>query len=78
MVEHIMESVARTSTEELQRQKAAARDKRRFVKITYDGQSCIVEPRDLEGMTDGCDGAVLTDVWMTESEWENLPEFLGW
>jgi len=67
-----------TSTEELQRAKALSRDKRRFVKITYDGQSCVCEPREVGDMTDGCDGAVLTDVWMTTAEWEALPEFAGW
>lgn len=59
-------------------EEAAARDKKRFVKITWDHQSCIVEPRDLKDMTDGCDGAVLTDVWMTDAEWEALSEFAGW
>ena len=66
------------SSEELQAQKAAARDKRRYVKITFDGASCICEPREVGDMTDGCDGAVLTDVWMSPAEWENLPEFAGW
>jgi hypothetical protein len=64
--------------EELQRQKAAARDKKRFVKVTFDGSSCICEPQEVGDMADGCDGAVLTDVWMTEAEWEALPEFTGW
>lgn len=66
------------SSEQLQAQKAAARDKKRFVKITYDGASCICEPREVGDMTDGCDGAVLTDVWMTDAEREALPEFMGW
>lgn len=66
------------SVEQLQVQKAATRDKRRYVKIAFDGTSCICEPREVGDMTDGCEGAVLSDVWMTEAEWEALPEFMGW
>lgn len=72
------ESGTVSSTEQLQAQKAAARDKKRYVKITWDGQSCICEPRDAVEMASGSDGAVLTDVWMTPDEWEALPEFAGW
>lgn len=63
---------------ELQQQKAAARDKKRYVKITYDGAPCICEPRDVDDMLDGCDGATIEDVWMTVDEYEALPEFQGW
>ena len=62
----------------LQQQKAAARDKKRYVKIRYDGQACIVEPHELADMVEGCDGAIVEDVWMTDEEWMKLPEFSGW
>lgn len=65
---------------ELQQQKAAARDKKRYVRMTMDGSSCICEPGEAKDMFDGgnMDGCTLTDVWMTEAEWEALPEFSGW
>jgi hypothetical protein len=66
------------TSEQLQAQKAIARDKKRFVRVSWDGQSCICEPREVGDMTDGCDGAVLNDVWMTDAEFDALEEFTGW
>lgn len=51
---------------------------KRFVRVTFDGLSCICQPCDVEAMTDGCDGAKTEDVWMTEAQWNALPEFGGW
>lgn len=71
-----------TNTAELQAQKAASRDKQRYVKITFDGQLCTCEPRDVETMLEGLLEcalfATVTDVWMTQAEYEALPEFMGW
>lgn len=66
------------TTAELQAQKAAARDKKRYVRITYDGASCICESCDVDLMTQDLGVFELEDVWMTEVEWEQLPEFAGW
>lgn len=67
------------STEELAAQKAAARDKRRYVKFSCDGSHCIVTPDEADQMAkDGDWGEYQReDVWMTEAEFEALPEFGG-
>lgn len=67
-------------TADLQAQKAAARDKKRFVKLTMDGASCIVHPNELDSMLAGEELETIeqSDVWMTEAQWEALPEFEGW
>lgn len=67
-----------TNSSQLQQQKAAARDKRRFISIRYDGHVCVCEPQEAPTMLEGCEGAVVREVWMTEDEWENLQEFTGW
>jgi hypothetical protein len=59
------------------------RQKIRFVKITYDGSSVYVRPNEVDDMVDKgtnyeLEGYVLTDVWMSEAEYEALPEFAGW
>ena len=70
------------SVEELQRQKAASRDKRKFLKVRpiEGGSWCIMEPCELEDMTGGEELQTyeVQDVWMTNDEWEALPEFQGW
>lgn len=64
---------------ELQARKAEARDKKRFVLMTYDGTSCTVRPSEVADLIDGNDeGYTFTDIWMTEDEFEALPEFSGW
>ncbi len=64
----------RTSADE-----PSKRQKIRFVKITYDKSSCVVRPNEVPAMTeDGIEGHTLTDVWMSEAEFEALPEFQGW
>lgn len=64
---------------DLQQQKAAARDKRRFIRMTVDGASCICEPGEVKDMFDGgdMDGCTLTEVWMTQEQYDALPEFEG-
>lgn len=56
------------------------RDKRRFVKLTTDGSHCIVHTDELESILAGEELETIeqSDVWMTEAEWEALPEFQGW
>jgi hypothetical protein len=56
-------------------------DKRRYVRLEYGGSVCIVEPDDVESMTEDHDPddepIKVSDVWMTLHEYENLPEFEG-
>lgn len=68
------------STTELQAQKAASRDKRRFVRMTVDGVSCICERDEVKDLLDGAGIAAyeLTEVWMTQERYDALPEFEGW
>lgn len=68
------------NVEQLQQQKAAARDKRRYLKVRpiEGGAWCIMEPRDFEDMTSEFHTYEVRDVWMTDAEWEALPEFDGW
>lgn len=69
------------TTEQLAAQKASARDKRRFVKLTMYGSSCTVRPEEVADMMEGRepdDPMTQTDVWMTQAEYEALPEFMGW
>jgi hypothetical protein len=57
-------------------------DKQRFVKIKFDGSSCVVPPEAVAQMVadDFSEGEKYTteDVWLTPHEYENLPEFNGW
>jgi len=66
------------TSEALQQEKAAKRDKHRFIRIYYDGSVCICEPHEAASMLEGCEGATVTEVWMTYEQWEALPEFSGW
>jgi hypothetical protein len=56
--------------------------KERYAKITWDGRSCITEllelPTMIEGFEDEDSKPVVTDVWLTRDEFENLSEFVGW
>lgn len=67
------------TVKEQQMQKAAARDKRRFIRMTVDGSNCICEPGEVKDMFDGgaMDGCKLTEVWMTQEQYDALPEFEG-
>lgn len=69
------------NVEQLAAQKSAARDKKRFVKLTYDGSSCYCRPNEVNDMLcyeDRPQDFTREDVWMTEAEYEELPEFMGW
>jgi hypothetical protein len=70
------------SSEQLQVQKAAGRDKQRFVKIRPkdSGPWCIVEPCMVDNMLDGAprDEYEIVDTYMTMAEVEALGEFEGW
>jgi hypothetical protein len=52
--------------------------RRRYVRITFDGVSCVSEPKDAADMTQGESGYQLEDVMLSEQEYEALPEFGGW
>jgi hypothetical protein len=73
------------TTEQLAAQKAAARDKRRYVKVRpHKGEPwATFEPREAEAflanasIDDECDFET-AEVWMTKAEFEALPEFGGW
>lgn len=69
------------TTEQLAAQKRVATDKKRFVKLTYGRESCVCLPDEAEYMLDGEEDPSQfrrEDVWMTEAEYEALPEFGGW
>jgi catalase len=68
------------NVEQLAAEKAAARDKRRFVKLRLKGEksSCIASPREAQGMLADDPDLTGEDVWMTIEEFEKLPEFAGW
>lgn len=56
----------------------------RYTKIELDGSYCVMEPREAEAMI--ADMSVdeqesdykISDIYMTQEEFENLPEFQGW
>jgi len=53
-------------------------EKRRYVRMSWPGAgvgACIVEPQNVDEMEGAGAGCVLEDVWMTEAEYEALPEF---
>jgi hypothetical protein len=52
--------------------------RKRYVRITYDGLTCVSEPQDVDDMTEGDPDYKLEDVMLSEQEYEALPEFEGW
>jgi len=53
------------------------RDKRRYVRIVIDGTRCTMPPSEaLESLVE--DVSTVEDVWLTQAEYEALPEFAGW
>lgn len=61
------------------RKMASRRDKHRYKRVSYDGASYICKPDEVEDLIDS-DGATtyeISDVWMTDDEYEQLPEFEG-
>lgn len=52
-------------------------DKRRYVKLKHDGASVILDPAEVTDFMDGNDDYEVEDVWMSDAEYEALPEFQG-
>lgn len=72
------------NTEPLKARKrlVSRRDKHRYKRVSYDGSSFICKPDEVEELTrlDGCDDDMqyqVSDIWMTDDEYERLPEFEG-
>lgn len=54
------------------------RQKKRFLKLTVDGTSCICEPDEAADMMDDPTQYTVSEVWMTQKQYDKLPEFEGW
>jgi hypothetical protein len=54
-------------------------DKRRYVKLEYDCQGVTMPPSEAEDWIGDADGVtyVMQEVWMTEAQYNKLPEFEG-
>jgi hypothetical protein len=50
----------------------------RYVRVSYEGTSCVMTPAEAEDMTMGHADYALSDVLLSEQEFEALPEFGGW
>lgn len=67
--------------EQLAAQKRSARDKRKFVKVTHGGSSCVCTPVEAAAIlseSEHPDEYSAIDVWMTQHAFEELPDFGGW
>lgn len=54
------------------------RDKHRFVRVKHDGASFVDTPAGAAAfLADSTEAYQTEDVWMTDGEFENLPEFAG-
>lgn len=58
---------------------ALGEPRKRYVRITHDGAHCIVQPDDVKDMVDSekPEDYTLTDTYLSEREFEDLPEFDG-
>jgi hypothetical protein len=67
------------TSEQLAEQKHQARAKRRYVRLRLgdSGPSCIVHPPEAEAMMRDDADLTASDVWMTQAEFEALPDFGG-
>jgi hypothetical protein len=66
-------------TEELQAQKAAKRDKQRYMRVSHCGSSCVMEMHEAAALLTDAPGVYdSAEVWMTRTEFEALPDFGGW
>ena len=56
------------------------RDKKRYVKLRYANEkaTCTMTPEEAASMMEDDPDLSGEDVWMTEAEFEALPEFIGW
>lgn len=55
--------------------------RKRFAKITYEGSWFICRSEESESMigdVDDRDAYIVEDVFMSQQEYEALPEFVGW
>jgi hypothetical protein len=55
--------------------------KKRYVKLTYEGSSCIVEANKVADQLcyeDRPQDFEREDVWMSPAQFRALPEFMGW
>lgn len=53
-------------------------ERKRRVRITFEGSHCICEPKDVADMLgDDPSQYTLTDTWLSDAELEALPEFDG-
>jgi hypothetical protein len=50
----------------------------RYVRVTYQGVSCVLEPIEAADLTLGHADYETRDVYLSEQEYEALPEFGGW
>lgn len=56
-----------------------ANQERSYMRVTYDGSSCIMELGEAEALIRENPGIyTFAKVRMTPSQFEKLPEFLGW
>lgn len=53
------------------------RDKHRYVRLSFDGSSCICEPREATAMQEEDARLEASEVWLTRAEFEALPDFAG-
>jgi hypothetical protein len=68
-----------TTTAQLAAQKRANTDKRRYVKLDHKGGGfCIATPTEADAMRADDPDLIGHDVWMTQAEFEALPDFQGW
>lgn len=52
---------------------------RTYTKVSHDGSSCIMEPREAEALMRDAPGVYTAEeVQMEPSRFEQLPEFWGW
>lgn len=55
-------------------------DKRRFAKVRFKGGSFITTPQEAADFIDDADepsNYIVSDVWLTPYEYDNMPEFSG-
>lgn len=56
-----------------------ANQPRTYVKVSHDGSSCIMEPREAAALMKDAPGVYTAEeVQMEPSRFEKLPEFSGW
>lgn len=52
---------------------------KRYVRVTYDGSSCVMESHEAEALMRDAPGVYTSaEVQMTPAQYEKLPDFSGW